>query len=176
MQSALSYGVDMALYTILSTAGLLLICLLMNSLIFGIVIIATCYLNQTIGGGYHASTHARCFLSMALFLVLGIVFCKLNIPELALYSMGTISIVVLFMQPVVLHPNRSFLKNRLPFFTKRSRCIIAFELLIIFVFAITGSQLLNAFIIALVLSAISRIAAKHSKHCNADFCDGSRGE
>ena len=73
-QSALSYGVDMALYTIISTVGLLVLSLLMNSFVSGTIIIATCYLNQTIGGGYHASTHMKCFLSMVLFLTIGVLF------------------------------------------------------------------------------------------------------
>lgn len=176
MKSALSYGVDMALYTMLSTAGLLLISLLMKSLLCGVIIIITCYFNQTIGGGYHARTHARCFISMSLFLIVGVAFCKLCVPKALLCAMGIVSTTVLFMQPVVLHPNRFFLKRKLPYFIKRSKYATLIELFLIVACVISEVRFFNAFIIALVFSALSRTAAKYSKHCNVDYLDASKME
>jgi len=164
MRIALSFGIDMALYTTVSTVGLLLISLIMNSLISGIIIIAICYFNQTIGGGYHANTHLKCFLSMSLFLILGILFCKLNLPNFILCIIGLTSGIVLLVYPVVLHPNRAFLKNKLPYFIRRARYIVSLEIIIVAIFTAIQFYYSKAYTIALTLSAISRIAAKATHH------------
>ena len=163
-QSALSYGIDMALYTMISTSGLLFISFAMNSLAQGTIIVFTCYLNQTIGGGYHASTHMRCFFSMTFFLILGVLFCKLNTSTITMGGIGILSCVVLLLYPVVLHPNRAFLRKRLPYLGKRSRGVTLFEMLLVILFSIIHFCHLNAYIIALVLSAVSRIVAKHGQN------------
>lgn len=48
-----SYGIELALHTFLSTAGLLIIGMLMHHLLEAAVIISIYYANQTIGGGFH---------------------------------------------------------------------------------------------------------------------------
>ena len=97
MQSALSYGVDMALYTLFSTIGLLLIAAVLNSFITGMILIAVFYLNQTIGGGYHANSYLKCFLCMSVILLSGIAFGKLSLPNFILYILGLASGMALWM-------------------------------------------------------------------------------
>ena len=176
MQSALAFGINMALYTIVSTAGLLLISLAMGSFIQGVIIIAICYLNQTIGGGYHANTHMKCFLSMSFFLIVGILFCKLNVPNIAMCCMGMLSGIILLVYPVVLHPNRAFLKYRLPHFTKRSRYLTCLELLLVVFLGSLRFRHFDAYVIAMILSAVSRTAAKHSKHFRTDRSERANQE
>ena len=55
------YGADLVSYTLLITAGLLLAGALCHLFWQTAVIIALYYTNQTLGGGYHASTHGRYF-------------------------------------------------------------------------------------------------------------------
>lgn len=65
-QDIYEYGIDVLLYTVLSTTGLLFLRLLYGQFTESIVIIAILYLNQTLGGGFHASTHLNCFATMAI--------------------------------------------------------------------------------------------------------------
>lgn len=64
------YGVDLAIYTILSTLGLLLIGWIGGYPIESAILIALYYALQSTGGGFHASTHLRCFISMAAGMIL----------------------------------------------------------------------------------------------------------
>lgn len=64
-----AYGLDAILYTMISTLGLVLIGVVMRSTTEALVIIGMFYINQTLGGGFHASTHLRCFLTMAVGLL-----------------------------------------------------------------------------------------------------------
>lgn len=73
------YGCEVWLYTVLSTLGLLMIGLLTNSVLETIIIITIFYLCQTNGGGFHATTHLRCFLTMTLGLLIGLMFVRLPI-------------------------------------------------------------------------------------------------
>ena len=65
------YGIDMALYTIFSTLVLILIGCIFGKTIDTMILITIYYLNQTVGGGYHASTHWKCLVSM----IIGLLFC-----------------------------------------------------------------------------------------------------
>lgn len=53
------YAFDIALYTIISTTGLIFVGLLCNQIVPTLICISLFYLNQSFGGGYHASTHLR---------------------------------------------------------------------------------------------------------------------
>ena len=79
-------------------------------------------------------------------------------------GIGILSCVVLLLYPVVLHPNRAFLRKRLPYLGKRSRGVTLFEMLLVILFSIIHFCHLNAYIIALALSAVSRIVAKHGQN------------
>ena len=98
------YGCDAVVYTILSTAGLVLISTIFGMLLEGCICITIFYLNQSIGGGYHANTHLKCFLVMSLGLMLsfGIIRSVTNIAVLAIACIP--AFIVLFRFPLVLHP------------------------------------------------------------------------
>ena len=58
------------------------------------------YTCQSSGGGYHASTHLRCFLTMCAGLLAGLGFSLLPCPLLALAVLAV---------PLTLHPNKQYL-------------------------------------------------------------------
>ena len=60
------YGFDIAIYTYLSTLALFLIGWIGGYPLETILMISLYYSNQSLGGGYHASTHMRCFLTMVI--------------------------------------------------------------------------------------------------------------
>lgn len=59
------YGCELWLYTILSTLGLLILGVFLQSFWEAVIIIFIFYNCQSTGGGFHASSHMRCFLTMA---------------------------------------------------------------------------------------------------------------
>lgn len=161
-QTALLYGINMAAYTIFSTLGLLGVGWLLKAPFASMIIIAVYYFNQTVGGGFHANTHKKCFLTMTLFLVAGVLLCKLNIPESVLCIVGLFSLCCLFFHPVILHPKRRYLKDKLLVFVKRSRILVVFECTVLLVFFFFGVDICP-YAMALLFSATSRIAAYFSK-------------
>ncbi len=67
-----AYGLDLLLYTIISTAGLMMVGVVFHMPMQAVIIICVFYINQSVGGGYHADTHLTCFLTMAFGLTLGL--------------------------------------------------------------------------------------------------------
>ena len=60
------YGFDIAIYTFLSTLGLFFIGWMAGRPIETTLLIFLYYINQSFGGGFHASSHLMCFLTMVL--------------------------------------------------------------------------------------------------------------
>ena len=56
-QAVCLYGIDIFLYTLISSIGLLLIGTLAHRFFEAAIWITLYYLNQTFGGGYHATSH-----------------------------------------------------------------------------------------------------------------------
>lgn len=121
------YGCDAVVYTILSTAGLMLISLLFGMLSEGCICITIFYLNQSIGGGYHASTHLKCFLIMSLGLLFGFIVIR-TITNITILSIGCIpALMTLFLFPLVLHPFMQYLNIRRKQLEYRSYILSASE-------------------------------------------------
>lgn len=66
------YGIEILLHTILSTLGLFATGLYLRMFPEALIIITVFYINQSLGGGFHASSHMKCFITMALFLTSGL--------------------------------------------------------------------------------------------------------
>lgn len=154
------YGFDIALYTILSTTALLIIGALTGKLISTIICVALFYLNQSIGGGYHANSHLGCFVTMALGLVLYLILDTFRFATGIYYFCGAISFCILMIKPLVLHKNKRYLENCRTQFELRSRLIILLEILLFGLLVISRHErLLSAFSLSLLLCAFSRIVA-----------------
>lgn len=89
------YGFAITICTIASTLGLLL-----GQFLGGAVLIALFYTCQSSGGGYHASTHLRCFLTMCAGLPAGLGFSLLPCP---LWALAVLAV------PLTLHLNKLYL-------------------------------------------------------------------
>ena len=79
-RSTYVYGLDIFLYTILSTAGLLLIGYVSHHFYESILLIILFYTNQTYGGGFHANSHTKCFLTMTLGLGVYLLSSLIKVP------------------------------------------------------------------------------------------------
>lgn len=153
------YGFDITLYTLLSTLGLLAIGVILRQLVNTAVLIAIFYTCQSFGGGYHAPTHLRCFLSMCVGLTAGLALLWLPVDELWFALAGGASIAALLVIPLVLHPNKSYLQPQAPQLRTKSRiatllCVLLCALLVVFV-----RLPLRLFATGFILAALSRLYA-----------------
>ena len=157
------YGADLALYTLISTAGLLLVGALFSRFWETVLIVILYYTNQTTGGGYHASTHGSCFFTMLVFLVAALSTYYLPIAHWIEYLALVFSALVLECIPLTLHPNKGYLKSRGAAFTKRSRLIVAAESLIVLALMFVDiNAYTRACCLGLLASAISRGVGIHN--------------
>ena len=158
---ACQYGIETLLHTIVSTAGLLSIGICFHMFPETLIIVLVFYINQTLGGGFHASSHLKCFTTMSLFLIFGLCSCMLpQILQLDI-CLSIVSAIILYRIPLVLHTNKQYLIEKNTFFVRRSRITIGLWVCIVMVCIATQSIFFRAFTIGLVLSAVSRIYAKH---------------
>lgn len=154
------YGFDIALYTLISTLGLIFIGFLIESSIEVLILISLFYVNQTLGGGFHASTHLSCFLVMCagLFVFAFLLFIPLSKVWSAI--LGAFSLVILFTHPLILHKNKMFLTPKSSIFIVRSRVAICIQFaLFIMLLTLSNAHYTQTFAVALTLCATSRMAA-----------------
>lgn len=155
------YGLDLALYTILSTIGLVLIGFLGSRVIETMILITLFYTNQSLGGGFHASSHLKCFLTMALgscaFLF---TFC-LPYNQNLYIILGSLSLFILWLYPLVLHPNKKFLISQSSQFIIRSRRVVLSEALLFLLTIILNwpDHFIQAIACSFSLCSVSRCVA-----------------
>ena len=158
------YGIDIVVYTVLSTLGLLVIGLCWGRLSETALIVGIYYLNQTIGGGYHARSHIGCFLSMALSLVVMLFLIDLKLPLVIYVAVGIISVIFLYFCPVILHPNKAYLNSKRPQLEKRKKTAVAIEALIgIPLFFTTFFPAYGLGLTGCLLSKLYAVMKKHSQ-------------
>ena len=155
------YGCDLALYTVFSTLGLIAIGFICSRLWETVICVCIFYLNQSVGGGYHATTHMRCFLTMVAGLVFFILLFPSPFPNAVVISFGYLSLAVLYCIPLVLHKNKEHLEKHRAELTKRSRVAIllqfvAFSVSVIFF----HDWVCRSLGMGLTLCAVSRCVAK----------------
>lgn len=155
------YGFDIAIYTFLSTLGLLLIGWLGGCPFETLLLIAVYYTGQSIGGGYHASSHINCFLSMAAGLIVFLFTFHLPYSLAAYMGITVLSALLLWCFPLVLHPNKKYLAKKAPQFVRRSRGILLaeFSLFLLMVLLRFPPCMIQTVSLALALGAVSRCVA-----------------
>lgn len=151
------YGFDIAIYTFLSTLGLFFIGWMAGRPIETTLLIFLYYINQSFGGGFHASSHLMCFLTMVLGELLFFVSFLLPYSLLTCIGISVISLLFMWMHPLVLHPNKSYLKKKAPQLIKHSRQILLVEIALLIGFILLNVPVIMQTIsLTLLLSAISR--------------------
>ena len=157
----LFYGIEIMIYTILSTICLIIIGIIFNELIFSVIIIALFYINQTFGGGYHASSHSHCCIIMVVFLSIGLLLCRVMFNTILLAGISIVALVVLLLNPCVLHPNKYYLRNKKRQYVCRSRCIIGIEMMLTVALYVFQRDIIRPFTIGLLFSTLSRLVGKN---------------
>lgn len=159
------YGCEILLYTIISTMGLLLIGAIVGSVLETIIMVTIFYLCQSNGGGYHASSHVKCFMTMAIGLLLSFaVLHVVSFPQLY-YILLCIASVYLLMNPLYLHENKKYLVKKAEFLIIRSRVVCISIALFIWMCSLLGQDVIaRSGCIALFTSALSRLYALVHPH------------
>ena len=160
-----AYGIETAIYTILSTVGLLLIGCLSGTTKETIVLIIIYYSIQTTGGGYHARSHISCFVTMLFGLLICILIMKLsyiNMPVICTFV--SIAVTYLLINPIHLHPNKSYLSYKSKEIISCARKVtIICAIFTIFMIRLKSS-IGTAAALGLIVSALSRYAGGRQKH------------
>ena len=157
-QAVCLYGIDIFLYTLISTMGLLLIGALAHRFFEAVIWITLYYLNQTFGGGYHATSHLKCFITMVIFLATCLLLLTVAIPLYLQILLLIVSSMLLFLFPLRLHENKRYLAKHSRFFVIRYRCVLLLEfcIAILLLLALPG-QYAEMCMLGVATSAISRI-------------------
>lgn len=152
------YGCELCLYTVLSTAGLLVIGALLGDAAEAAIMIAVFFLCQSTGGGYHADSHLKCFVTMALGLLLGILFIHAKIPLFLCALLIAASATVLLSVPLKLHANKQYMQSSSEQLRFRSRMVTVFILLCAVILWCMGLFApLTSICASLIASAVSRL-------------------
>ncbi len=155
-----AYGLDALLYTAISTLGLLFFGIAMHRTLETIILIVIFYTNQTLGGGFHASTHLRCFLTMSIGLLCCLGTLYIPVPMLANVIVAFTSVGFMLWYPLVLHENKKYLSGKHKLFSIRSRCALVFQLLVFGACLAWGRPCsIQTVSIGLLASAFSRVTA-----------------
>ena len=152
------YGFDITFYSIWSTAVLLMIGLLLHRLVPSLVIVFGFYTFQSNGGGYHASSHLNCLLTMITGLLIGLSFIVLNKLPFLLWALLWGGSFMLLLVPLVLHPNKSYLEEERKCLSRRSITVTLLSMICVVVHNLFWDELLYAFSALFFLAGISRIA------------------
>ena len=166
------YGFDIAIYTFLSTLGLFFIGWMAGRPIETTLLIFVYYINQSFGGGFHASSHLMCFLTMVLGELLFLISFLLTYSLLACIGISVISLLFMWLHPLVLHPNKRYLKKKAPQLIKRSHQILLIETVLLVTFILLNiPDIIQTGCLALLLSAISRSVPIFKHTGIVDFYD-----
>lgn len=154
------YGFDILIYTVWSTLALLLIGLVLRQFWNAAIIVLGFYTFQSFGGGYHADSHLKCFLTMTCGLLTGLSFVFLQEQFACLLIILGISTIVLLMIPLTIHPNKSFLEPKRKLLTIRSIIMTLSALVLVILVSIFFDKYLCVCAATFFLAAVSRIAGK----------------
>lgn len=117
-EQATLYGLDLALYTVLSSTSLVSLGTALGRFRESSIFIVILYVSQTLGDGYHTVSHLRCFVMTSLDLSFGLVTGPGSARVDGAFSL--LSPACLFAFPLILHPNKQYLSGRRPAFDRRS--------------------------------------------------------
>lgn len=154
------YGCDTALYTVFSTLGLLALGAGFSMLWEAVICVSIFYLNQSFGGGYHADTHLRCFMTMAAGLaIFSLSYYLPPMQGIDIFA-GYLSLTALYVMPLVLHKNKAYLSRHKEKLIRRSRKITLLQIASYSLILIHSvSRIIHAYSAALTLCMISRLTA-----------------
>lgn len=158
------YGFDLLIFSLINMSLLIFVGFVIGRANMAILILLGYIPLQSLGGGYHATSHLRC--SMMMLFDMGIALLAVEFVSIALLTAGAcISIVGIFLLAPVQHPNAPFG----PIFAKRMRFLVRLfssVIFIVMIFAMEGHSALSSCIaMSLILSGVSLCLATLKSKC-----------
>lgn len=154
------YGLDLLLYTILSTIGLIVIGISADRSMETFLLIVIFYITQSTGGGFHASSHLKCFCTMAIGLIIYLFSFKVSLFFLAYIIIAIFSLSILYIFPLILNKNKLYLDTKHTQLIHNSHLISLLEAaFFIAICFIKNLIMIHSVSFAFLLCACSRIAA-----------------
>lgn len=151
------YGIELWLYTIISTIGLLLVGFVSGNLFESSAIIYIYYVCQSNGGGFHAKTRIGCFLTMSIGLTIGLILItQLNTILFPAYAC-ILGFIVLMVFPLCLHENKQYLKCKEFRLRINSRLHTLFVFLAVLATYWLSYRLFVSGCIGVLLASVSRV-------------------
>mgnify|MGYP003291255191 CR=1 FL=1 len=151
------YGSEILLHTFL--AQRILLGAAFGRIKEAICIIAVFYIMQSIGGGYHANSHLRCFLVMSLGLMIGFLFCNIITNSCLLWTVAGVSFSALLLCPIKLNKNKEYMRNQIHQLMRRSYIVILTVCILLILVYLSKAEVFSSLVYGVFASAVSRIAA-----------------
>ena len=154
------YALHLLTYNISNTFFLLAIGSVLGYFSEVIVFLSIFYFNQSFGGGYHADSHKSCIFLMILGEIIYIGTFQYTLSPTWYYFLAIFCFCYLFMHPLTLHKNKSYLRAKSREIIKRNRILVMMQLFV-FNIAMHFSTLhyIHAITLSLLFSTLSRIAS-----------------
>lgn len=160
------YGFDLMFHTGINTLCVLIIGILSSHILEVLILLFFFCCSQSIGGGFHASTHLQCFIYVILGTLFYIFLIGLSVPSMVVLWLGIIAVALLWRYPLVLHPNKSYLSSKHVTLIRRSKKFVTqCTILLLLALHFNCSTAILSISYSLFLSALSRyIASLHEKN------------
>lgn len=161
-----SYGAEMLISSLGSILTVVALSLLFKEPLAGLVYYSAFSIQRSASGGFHASSHLKCYFS-SLFYVLAFFVLLLSVPPSYFFAIAALStlaaFVVIFILAPVGTPNKQLEKAEVAVCRKRSRIILVSETACVAALLALGQDK-YAFVISngLLLVAVTLIAGKVS--------------
>ena len=162
------YGFSMLIYTIISTIIIVLIGIISGNVLSVLILIILFYKNQSVGGGFHASTHLGCLICMIIGTIVYLAALSSSSSMYIDFLLMITAIGILWQYPLVLHPNKIYLVVHSDRLVQASiRLVILESILLLIVLIFQYTMIYRSIVYSLMLSAISRLVASKQR---ADLC------
>lgn len=165
------YGIEMFFASAVSIVTTVTICIAFKEFLSGIFFFATYVPLRTYAGGYHASTHTRCYL-LSVFSLLSFLFSVKHIPTNMHFLLSIIFVIistlVIFILAPVGTPNKMLDAIETAIYRKNCRFVLIVELLLFVGLYVNGTVKLAysmscSFLLVGLMLVVGKIMLK-SKH------------
>lgn len=157
-----AYGLDLILFTFVSILGLLALGVITGHFLETVLYLITFTSLQTTGGGYHAKTHLRCFLTTLTGWLLAMILCRfLPLWGVALFMAQGIAAV--FMYAPIEHVNAPMSEKQKTKMRGYARCLCVILSLFAFVSHLFNPTISAAIAVGMGMYGVSANIAHRMK-------------
>lgn len=162
----IGYGLEVLLSTIISVMSAMVVALFFGMFKECIAFLVVFMPLRTYTGGYHASTHIRCFFALMIDMLLGVLimhFCNRSMYIASWVMIAVATVIIVAFSPIV-HKNHPMSKRQQIMSRKKSIAILFVIVLIMSIVTLLKQKiLLFSGSYGLASVAISMIIAKYNK-------------